>query len=126
MIHDACTFHTSSPFLGESSNGIVGGIHTCTLYTQLHGLHVLLLVYLQKNFISAQPHKSICAEMKIQSSTFKLGTPIYIPKHISQHPTLLGYIHIYINMYTWLHLLPTIKYLHIYICETCKYSSHHS
>ena len=95
MIHDACTFHTSFPYLEESSNGIVGGIHTCTPYTQLHGLHVSLLVYLQK--ISFQPNLGICAEMQIQSSTIKLDTPIYIPKHILQHPTLLGYIHIHIK-----------------------------
>ena len=50
-----------------------------------------------ENFISAQPHKSICAEMKVQSSIIKLGTPIYIPEHISQHPTHLEYTHVYIK-----------------------------
>jgi len=59
MSHNACMFHTSFPFLEESSNGIVGGIHTCTLYTQLHGLHVSLLVYLQKFHFSQTPQEYI-------------------------------------------------------------------
>ena len=43
-----------------------------------------------ESFISAQPHKSICAKMKIQSCIFKLGTSIYISEHISQHTTPIG------------------------------------
>jgi len=66
MIHDACTFHTSFLFLEEGTNGIVGGIHTCTPYTQLHGLHVSLLVYLQK--ISFQPNPTIVYVQKCKSN----------------------------------------------------------
>jgi len=60
MIHDACTFHMSFPFLEESSTGIVGGIHTCTLYTQLHGLHVSMLVYCRKFHFSPTPQEYMC------------------------------------------------------------------
>ena len=70
-----------------------------------------------ENFISAQPHKSICAEMKIQSCAFKLGTSIYIPEYIYRSTLPIWDTPTYTsNMYTWLHLLPTIKYLHIYTC----------
>ena len=96
MIHDACTFHTSFPFLEERSNGIVGGIHTCTLYATTRSTRFVVSVPAE-GFISAQPHKSISAEMKNQLSTIKLGTPIYIPEHISQHPTHLEYTHVYIK-----------------------------
>ena len=78
-----------------------------SLYATTRSTHFVVSVTAE-NFISAQPLKSICAEMKIQSCSFKLGTLIYIPEHISQHPTHLGYTHIYIkyvyvatsNMYT--------------------------
>ena len=84
MIHDACTFHTSFPFLKENSNGIVGGIHTYTLYTQLYSLHVSLLVYLQKIHFSPTPQQYMCRNVN-PIIAIKLDTPIYIPKHISQH-----------------------------------------
>ena len=85
-----------------------------SLYVTTRSTRFVVSVHAE-NFISAQPHKSIYEEMKIQSSTFKLGTPIYIPKHISQHTTHLGTPIYTSNMYMWLHLLPQLSTF-IYTC----------
>jgi len=66
-----------------------------------------------ENFISAQPHKSICAEIKVWSSNSKQGTPIYIPEHISQHTIHVKYAHIYIKYVYTVAQLPTLKWQEI-------------
>ena len=85
MIHDACTFHTSFPLLGESSNGIVGGIHTCTLYTQLHGLHVSLLVYLKKISFQPNPQQYTCRNVNPIMNNQARYSDIYSRAYIAAH-----------------------------------------
>jgi len=69
----------------ENSSGIVSGIHTCSLYTELHGLHVSLLVYLQKFHFSPTPQQYICRNESLifyfQARHSNLYSRTYIAAH---------------------------------------------
>ena len=81
MIHAACTFHTSFPLLKE----ILTVQSVAYICTQLHGLHVSLLVYLQKISFQPSPQQYMCRKVNQIMNNQARYSDIYSQTYIAAH-----------------------------------------